>query len=108
MAAKPALIAAGIAGALALGTGVYFANEWRACNGIEEDFLDTAYSIRSGARTDHTLAAIGSAGPTSELRKARDLQLDLFGRQLRRIYERCGLDAGKEAGRKAEDILYAP
>jgi hypothetical protein len=108
MAAKPALIAAGIVGALVLSTGGYFANEWRVCSGIEEDFLDTAYSIRSGARTDRTLAAIGSTGPTPELQKARDLQLNLLERQLGRIYERCGSDAGKGASRKAEDILYAP
>jgi hypothetical protein len=108
MSSKAGKIAAGTAGILALGTAGYFANEWRVCRELEQGVLDTAYSIRSGARMEDRLAAIGSTGTSPELQKARDLQLDVFQRHLAYVYDRCGLEAGKETNLKVEDILYAP
>lgn len=108
MAAKPALIAVGAVGALALGTAGYFANEWRVCSGLEEDVVDAAYSMRSGARMDATLRMLGSEGPGQELQDARALQLQIFERQLNFVYQRCGSYRGKAASRKVEDILYSP
>lgn len=45
MPAKPALIAAGIAGTLALGAGGYFANERRVCRTLEADYLEEMTAV---------------------------------------------------------------
>jgi hypothetical protein len=95
-----------IAGLLALGTGGYFANEWRVCSGLEEDYLDTIYSIRSSVRTDMTISTLGINLPGDTLKDARDLQFNIMERQLSGIYDRCGSQAGKQASRKSEDILW--
>lgn len=107
MSGKAGLIAAGIVATVALGTGGYFANEWRVCSDMEEGYLDTVYSIRSGARMDARLAMLGAEAPSAELQQARELQLSILPRQLEAIYDRCGADAGKAAARKSEDILWS-
>ncbi|MDP2131914.1 MAG: hypothetical protein U0975_09745 [Erythrobacter sp.] len=107
MSARTAAIAAAsIAGLLALGTAGYFANEWRVCSSLEENYLDTIYSIRSSVRTDMTISTLGIDLPGDPLKEARELQFNIMERQLSGIYDRCGSQAGKQASRKSEDILW--
>lgn len=105
---KAPIIAALAAGTATLATAGYFANEWRVCRSLEQDVLDTAYSIKRDGLTDARLAAIGSSGPTRELAEARELQLKVFQLQLTFVYDRCGPEAGEEASKQVQDILYGP
>jgi len=107
MAANIGLTIAGIAGVAAIGTGGYFANEWRVCSGLEQDYLTTISAIRRDADTDLRLAGYVGGTPTEELKQARALRDDLLDRQLARVYERCGIKAGDAAMVKSEDILFA-
>lgn len=107
MPAKPAQIAAGIAGALALAAGGYFANEWRVCSGLEAEFLST---IERQSSDRETRALMGAAGikaniDPEEQRAHRDLELQLQLIMHERIYSRCGSAAGEAASAKAKDIL---
>lgn len=88
------------------GAGGYFVNEWRVCSALEQDFLDTAHDIRRGVRLNATLTELGASRPSRPLDRARELQLAAFERQLEAIYDQCGADAGKAAGRKSEEILW--
>lgn len=107
MAVKTSTIIASIAVALAIGTGGYFANEWRVCSGLEQDYLTTIGAIRRDADTDLRLAGYVGGTPSEELKQAWALREDLLDRQLARVYERCGIKAGDAATAKSEDILFA-
>jgi hypothetical protein len=107
MAAKPTLIAAGIAGALTLGTGGYFANEWRVCSGLEGDFLDRVQTIRNTAHLNALTATLGAPVDATLQRRAEDGNLKLMQMELQAVYERCGTDAGEAASLKGNNILFA-
>lgn len=106
MATKIGLIVAGIAGVAVLGTGGYFANEWRVCSGLEEDYLDSIYSIRSSARADSLVASVGVKIDTVERKEMQDRTFMLLEIQSRHFVDRCGHDAWEAASRKGEDIMY--
>jgi hypothetical protein len=106
MAVKTSTIIASIAVALAIGTGGYFANEWRVCSGLEEDYLDRIYSIRSNARADSLAASVGVKVDTEERRELQDRTFMLLERQGDNFVDRCGYDAWEDASRKGEDIMY--
>lgn len=103
MAARAGIIAAGIAGVFVLAIGGYFANEWRVCSGLEDDYLRTLEGYTSGV---YVAALAGSVGVETDKRKQKEIQdmsLRMQVMQLTRIYERCGDEAGRSASELASD-----
>lgn len=58
MPAKIAQIAAGIVGSLALATGGYFANEWRVCRALEDDYLEEATVIGTNLKSGEAMRGL--------------------------------------------------
>lgn len=105
MAAKPALIAAAVAGTLTLGTAGYFANEWRVCSGAREDFLATIDGYTANVQANALASSAGVRLDREETKRLQDLSLQIQKVQLENIYERCGDAAGREAASHASDAL---
>lgn len=105
MAAKPALIAAAVAGTLALGTAGYFANEWRVCRGLEDDFLATIGGYTANVQSSALAAAVGTGVDRDKQKELQDLSLRVQRMQLTYIYDRCGKAAGKRAASLAGETL---
>lgn len=97
MPAKPALIAVAIAGALAVGTGGYFANEWRVCREMEQDYLRMVDGYGSNVQAAGLAATAGVEVDHQRQEDLRQASLRLQQMQLTRIYERCGTQAGEGA-----------
>ncbi len=98
MAAKPALIAAGIAGALTLGIAGYFANEWRVCSGLERDFLDRSVAIATNLNS----AKSAASAETRDRQERRVFELlEPANRVFFQMKERCGEPAAKAAMSRA-------
>ena len=106
MSAKPALIAAGIIGTLALGTGGYIANEWRVCSGLEADYLSTIESYTSNVQAGALAGAVGVEVDEVKQSSVQDLSLRAQKMQLINIYKRCGDDAGRAAADQASTNLF--
>ena len=107
MAARPSVIAASIVGALALGTAGYFANEWRVCRSLEDEYISSIESYTSDKKTRALMGAIGVRDDRDPKRKKEldDLTVDLQVRALNRIYDRCGMKAGQAASARSKEIL---
>lgn len=105
MTVKTGLVIAGIAGVAALGTGGYFANEWRVCSKMKDDFLNSVDGFKSNV---YLAALAGSVGAEVDRKRHKELQglsLQIQEMQLAHIYERCGSDAGKAASDLASEEL---
>jgi lipid II:glycine glycyltransferase (peptidoglycan interpeptide bridge formation enzyme) len=100
---KSALIAAGIVGTLALGTGGYFANEWRVCRGMEQDFLRSVEGYTSNVYLGALASTVGVKVDREEQESLRNLSLKVQQMQLTAIYERCGDESGRAAADLASD-----
>lgn len=102
MPAKPAQIAASAAVVLTLATGGYFANEWRVCNGLEEDYLNSMASIRGHSAIRQVLSDKALVENAKRMEEAawKSAEGALFS-----LSDRCGERASQTANRKAQDIL---
>jgi hypothetical protein len=104
MAVKPALIFGGIAAALTIGTAGWFANEWRVCKGLEDDYISSVKSYTRQIETGALVSSVTGAQFKGD-RELQDLSLEIQERQLERIYERCGSNAGNAASDGAYEVL---
>lgn len=102
MATKIGLIVAGIAGVAALGTGGYFANEWRVCSGLEEDYLNSVASIRGYASINQVL---NDRQLLESMKAQEDAEWNRLETTLYGLSSRCGTRAANTASRKGQDIL---
>ncbi len=102
MPAKPAQIAAGIAGALALATGGYFANEWRVCRGLEEDYLNSLADMRGTIALRSVLRDTPSAEAANKLDA---IATERITSTLLDLHSRCGERSAETANRKGQDML---
>lgn len=104
---KPAQIGLGIAALLALGTAGYFANEWRVCSGLEDDYLSSVESYTSNKKSRALMGAVGvrDESDPKQKKELEDLTVDLQMRALSHIYDRCGMEAGQAASARSRDIL---
>ena len=99
---KAGLIAAGIAGMIALGTGGYFANEWRVCRGLEQDYHNFAVGLIS----DHNLrATVNSPDLDALLDEKTDQAFERAGQTLFELGDRCGDRAAASAQAKAQALV---
>ena len=116
MSGKAGLIAAGIAATALLGTGGYFANEWRVCSNLQDQYLA---SVKSYAANSYSTALIERVGVEVDQNRHEEVQsrsLELQKMQLTRIYDRCGTDPGNVAadlasgalGKTMRDVLMIP
>ena len=105
MTVKTGLVIAGIAGAAVLGTGGYFANEWRVCSKMEYDFLNTVDGYTSSVHSGALAESVGVEVDWKRQKELQDLSLKIQKIQLMSIYERCGSDAGKAAANLASEEL---
>jgi hypothetical protein len=105
MAGKAVAIAASIAGALALGVGGYFANEWRICSGLEADAIYSAHNIRNSTRLRYYGGELGLDLPFDDLESAGRKDESLMVKRLTMVYDRCGYRAGQAASQKVQDVL---
>lgn len=103
--AKAGMIAGGITVALALGTAGYFANEWRVCRNMEDDFLTAVDGYSANVEAGALAGAAGVAVDRQQQKTLRETSLRLQQLQLSRIYERCGEDAGRAAADLASKEL---
>jgi hypothetical protein len=96
------MIAAGIAAVLALGTGGYFANEWRVCTGLETDYLNAMSSIRGYSAMKQVLSdqELLSNAKSHEQTAWKASEAALLG-----LYGRCGQRSAETAVRKGQDVL---
>lgn len=102
MAAKPALIAAGILGALVLGTGGYFANEWRVCRSLHQDFMTFA----KASLTDQQLMVAADSAAVAKMMKLRaDERVEKAGQTLFDLQDRCGEKAAVDAQLDAQQMI---
>jgi hypothetical protein len=99
------IITASIVGALALGTAGYFANEWRVCSNMQDDFLRAIEGFTGNVEAGALAGAIGVDIDQKRQKELRDMSLSLQEMQLTAIYERCGDDAGRSAAAMASDDL---
>ena len=102
MPAKPAQIAAGIAGALALATGGYFANEWRVCRGLHDDYINFAKVSLSEERLK---SAVNRPDFDKAMKIGSDKRVMDAGQTLFDLKERCGEKARAEAELEAQDYI---
>lgn len=94
-----------IAGIILAGIALYFANEWRVCSTLEDDFLGSIDGYTAGVEADAMAGSVGVEIDLEERRRLQDSSLRLQQMQLERIYERCGDDAGRAAAELASDEL---
>jgi hypothetical protein len=88
-----------------LGTGGYFANEWRVCNGLEADFLRTIEGYTANVEAGALAGTIGVEFDEEERKRLQEMSLEVQQMQLTYIYERCGDQAGRDASKLASDEL---
>lgn len=101
MSGKTALIAAGIAATIALGTGGYFANEWRVCSNLERTFLTETAAVLTNLQSSKVADAV-DARAALELRSMQ--LLEPANRTYFTILDRCGEEAAKSAMQRALDL----
>jgi hypothetical protein len=97
------MIAAGIAGVFALGTIGYFANEWRVCSGMEEDYLRNVEGYAANVYSGALASSVGVEVDKQEQGKLQKRSLEIQQMQIMSIYDRCGSDAGRAAAELASD-----
>ena len=96
------IAAISIAGLLALGTGGYFANEWRVCR----DLKDNYHNFAIGLMADQNLR---SSVNSPELDKLLDAKTDRAVEQaaltLVELGDRCGQQAAGNAQARAQALI---
>lgn len=102
---RPAAVASIILAIGVLGTGGYFANEWRVCGSLEQDFLDTTYAFQKRQELRYNVASLGIDSDDAGHQRADDLGIQQIQRQLEQVFSRCGMRAGSEARRKGDEVL---
>lgn len=93
----PTLIAAGIAGALALGTGGYYANEWRTCRVLEADYMEEAAAIGTDLQSG---AAMRDLVEEKQIGNRVATAMEKASRIYSRIRSKCGDEEAAEVQRK--------
>jgi hypothetical protein len=102
MPAKTGLIVAGIAATLALGTGGYFANEWRVCSSLKADFL----AFAQGSLADQQMkTAVNRPEFDKFIKQKTDAAVMKAGQTLFDLQERCGDRAATEAQVEAQELV---
>ncbi|WP_086619219.1 hypothetical protein [Erythrobacter tepidarius] len=81
---------AGIVGALAIGVGAYFGNQWWVCRSLESDYLRTIDGYTSNVYSGALAGAVGVEFDREKQKEMQDMSLRLQQMQLTAIYERCG------------------
>ncbi|WP_296717751.1 hypothetical protein [Erythrobacter sp.] len=102
MAGKAGMIAAGIAGALAIGTGGYFANEWRVCSNLKQDYRAFAIGLLAD---QHISTAASSSELRQMMQQKADVEVDQAGRTLYELSNRCGPSAAAQAHADAQAMV---
>lgn len=97
--AKPALIAAG---ALALGTGGYFANEWRVCSGLRDEYRTFAMETLANERLK---SAAQSPAFDKMIEKETDAAVMRAGQALYDLQHRCGKKEAVKAQLEATELV---
>lgn len=99
---RAGLAAAGIVGTLALGTVGYFANEWRVCRGLEEDYLNSLSNMRGTIALRSVLRDTSSA---EAVKKLDTMATEKMTSALLKLHTRCGERSAETASRKGQDML---
>lgn len=102
MPAKPAQIAAGIAGALALATAGYFANEWRICRGLEADYLEEAAAVGTDLQSGEAMRGLIDEKPLGNRIAAG---MGKANRIYVRIISECGDERALATQQKGLDLI---
>lgn len=89
--------------ALLVWGGVAF-QQYRKCQGIEEDYLNSVSSLKGNAAL-MTLAG-NNQELTDGLRGMQERELQTIEVSLSAIYTECGERAGQSAARKGTEILF--
>jgi hypothetical protein len=98
------MISAAIACVLVLGVVGYFTNEWRACNALERDYLNSLSQMRGNIKT---MALLTDKSLSDELERMNEAHFSDAERSLIDMYARCGNPAAQTASRKGQDLLLA-
>lgn len=96
-----------VTGTLAIILTGYFGNEWRVCNGLKQDLLATATTIRRSSNARFSAGVLGVKLDDQRIRTAEDGIRVVFTKQLENIYSRCGMSAGDAAIDEAEITLFS-
>lgn len=102
MAARPALIAASVAGTVALGTAGYFANEWRACRMLEAGFLEETIAIGTDLQSADAMHTSINEEQVGDRVAA---SVEKANRLYSRIRSRCGEETAAAVQRKGLDTV---
>lgn len=99
---RPAAIALTVLAIGALGTAGYFANEWRVCTNLENDYLNSMAGIRGHATIKQVLAdqRLLDAMKVQEEAQWKTAEAALLG-----LHGRCGERSAETAHRKGQDVL---
>lgn len=90
-----------------LGAAGYFANKWRVCSSLENDYISLIEDYTSNQKTRVLLGAVGVRDQSDhkDRKQLEDLALELQMSALNRIYDRCGMKAGRAASARSQEIL---
>jgi hypothetical protein len=99
---KLALIAVGIVGTLAMGTAGYFANEWRVCQALHDDYITSTKAMMADLQLK-SAARHPAVDKLVDLRN--DQRVETGGQTLFDLEQRCGDKASADAQIEAQQMV---
>jgi hypothetical protein len=102
MAARIGLIIAAIAGTAALGTAGYFANEWRVCTGLEEDYLNSVSSLKGNIAMKSFMQ---DPDGIKAIENVDAIEMRRIEQTLASLHQQCGKRSANSAVRKGQELL---